>query len=65
MKKKLNKIAEDTNFFLKKFIQKQKKSGVQKKHMKSESLKTISKIYIDKLNSASIMHFNLSFFSKL
>ena len=28
MQKKLNKIAEDTNIFLKKFIKKQKKSGL-------------------------------------
>ena len=50
MKKKLNKIAEDTNFFLKKFIQKQKKSELiipMKYGLFSGGKKIRSKILID------------------
>ena len=50
MKKKLNKIAQDTNLFLKRFVQKQKKSGLiipMKYGLFSGGKKIRSKILID------------------
>ena len=50
MKKKLNKIAKDTNFFLKNFIKKQKKSELiipMKYGLFSGGKKIRSKILID------------------
>ena len=50
MQKKLNKIAKDTNFFLKKFIKKQKKSELiipMKYGLFSGGKKIRSKILID------------------
>ena len=50
MKKKLNKIAKDTNFFLKRFIKRQKKSELiipMKYGLFSGGKKIRSKILID------------------
>ena len=50
MQKELNKIARDTNFFLKKFIQKQKKSELiipMKYGLFSGGKKIRSKILVD------------------
>ena len=63
MQKRLNKIAQDTNFFLKRFVKKQKKSGLMipmKYGLFSGGKKIRSKILIDigsifKINYKSVI----------